>query len=341
MEKTWLLQLHKTKKTSNFKLFASIYRLSLPPENQVSLAENTDIISSKTQEYSKAQDYVALGKLRLASLVVFSAVLGYLIALPSISKFDWVSCLSLVFGGFLVTASSNAFNQIWERHLDIKMDRTKDRPVAAGRLSVKEAVIFATTVGVIGEVLLFMLNPLSGALGLLAMVMYVLLYTPLKTVSPIAVFVGAFPGSIPPMLGYIAVTGEFGWFPGVLFLTQFFWQFPHFWAIAWNIHDDYLKAGFQLLPSKEGRTKSNAFQIFIYSAALIPVGILPCIQLTPEMGALCSPYAAIILIPLGIMKMYPGMRLYQTLDTKYAKQLMFASFIYLPVAQLAYYFFKI
>ncbi|MCB9189607.1 MAG: protoheme IX farnesyltransferase [Flavobacteriales bacterium] len=305
------------------------------------MAENTEIISTQVTQYSKTQDFVALGKLRLASLVVFSAVLGYLIALPSLAHFDWVSFLALIFGGFLVTASSNAFNQIWERNLDIKMDRTKDRPVAAGRLSVKEAIIFSVLSGAIGEVLLFMLNPLSGALGLLAMVMYVLLYTPLKTISPVAVFVGAFPGSIPPMLGYIAVTGEFGWFPGVLFLTQFFWQFPHFWAIAWNIHDDYLKAGFQLLPSKSGRTKASAFQIFIYSAALIPIGVLPCIQLTPEMQPLCSPYAAIVLIPLGLMKMFPAMRLYQTLDKKYARQLMFGSFIYLPVAQLAYYFFKL
>lgn len=313
----------------------------MPPENQVSLAEKLEIISTEVKQYSKTQDFVALGKLRLASLVVFSAALGYLIALRSISFFDWVSFGALVIGGFLVTAASNAFNQVWERNLDVKMDRTKDRPVAAGRLSVTEALLFATLSGIIGEVMLFMLNPLSGALGLLAMVMYVLLYTPLKTVSPIAVFVGAFPGSIPPMLGYIAVTGEFGWFPGVLFLTQFFWQFPHFWAIAWNIHDDYLKAGFQMLPSRAGRTKGNAFQIFIYSAALIPVGILPCIQLTPEMEAMCSPYAAIVLIPLGVMKFIPAMRLYQTLDKKYAKKLMFASFIYLPVAQLAYLFFKL
>lgn len=311
------------------------------PENQVSLAENANIISTKATQYSKTQDFVALGKLRLASLVVFSAILGYLIALPSLSRFDWISFLALVFGGFLVTASSNAFNQIWERNLDVKMDRTKNRPVAAGRLSVREAVIFSILAGVIGEVFLFMLNPLSGALGLLAMAMYVLLYTPLKTVSPVAVFVGAFPGSIPPMLGYIAVTGEFGWFPGVLFLSQFFWQFPHFWAIAWNIHDDYLKAGFQLLPSRSGRSKANAFQIFIYSAALIPVGILPCIQLTPDMAPMCSQYAVLVLIPLGLMKTIPAMRLYQTLDKKYARQLMFASFIYLPVAQLAYYFFKL
>lgn len=291
-------------------------------------------------QQSKTQDFIALGKLRLASLVVLSAAIGYLIALPTIAAFDWVAFLALTIGGTLVTASSNAYNQIWERDLDAKMERTKSRPVAAGRLTVTEAMIFATLVGVIGEVLLFTLNPLSGILGLLALVMYVFLYTPLKRVSPIAVFVGAFPGSIPPMLGYIAVTGEFGWFPGVLFLSQFFWQFPHFWAIAWNIHDDYLKAGFQLLPSRAGRTKGSAFQIFIYSLALVPIGILPCIKLTPDMVPMCSVYAVIILIPLGIMKAIPAMRLYQTLDKKYAKQLMFASFIYLPVAQLAYYFFK-
>lgn len=308
--------------------------------NGIFLAEKTDIINSQVTQQSKVQDFVALGKLRLASLVVFSAALGYLIALSDLSKFDLVQFTALIIGGFLVTASSNAFNQVWEKNLDIKMDRTKERPVAAGRLSVGQGIWFAVLTGVIGEVLLFMLNPLSGALGLLALAMYVLLYTPLKAVSPIAVFVGAFPGSIPPMLGYIAVTGEFGLFPGILFLTQFFWQFPHFWAIAWNINDDYLKAGFQLLPSKAGRTKGSAFQIFFYSALLIPVGILPSIQFTPDMDPMCSIHAIWILIPLGIMKVIPAMRLYQTLDKKYAKQLMFASFIYLPVAQIAYYVFK-
>lgn len=291
--------------------------------------------------HSKIQDYIALGKLRLASLVVFSAALGYLIALKSFSEFVLIDFVALIIGGLSVTAASNAFNQVWERNLDIKMDRTKNRPVAAGRLTVREGLMFAFISGIVGEIMLFMLNPLSGTLGLLAMAMYVLLYTPLKTISPIAVFVGAFPGSIPPMLGYIAVSGEFGLIPGILFLTQFFWQFPHFWAIAWKINDDYIKAGFRLLPSTEGKNKSSAFQIFFYSFAMIPIGILPCVQLTPDSSPICSLYGLIVLVPLGIMLAIPALKLYRTMEDKYAKQLMFASFIYLPVAQLAYYFFKL
>lgn len=305
------------------------------------LTKDTDITNLEILEVSKVQDFIALGKFRLASLVVFSAALGYLIALESISAFNWVNFTLLIVGGFLVTGASNAFNQVWERNLDVKMDRTKNRPVAAKRLGITESLIFAAIIGIVGEICLFQLNVLSGILGFLAMFLYVMVYTPMKRISPVAVFIGAFPGSIPPMLGYIAVTGEFGWTPGILFLTQFFWQFPHFWAIAWKINDDYLKAGFKLLPSAKGRTKSSAYQIFIYSAAMIPVGILPCIQIFPDVPPMCNMYALPFLGALGFLFAIPGYKLYKTMEMKYAKQLMFASFIYLPVAQLAYYFFKL
>lgn len=305
------------------------------------LTKDTDITNQEILEISKVQDFIALGKFRLASLVVFSAALGYLIALENITAFNWVNFSLLIIGGFLVTGASNAFNQVWERNLDVKMDRTKDRPVAAKRLGITEALIFGTVIGVVGEICLFQLNVLSGILGFLAMFLYVMIYTPMKRISPIAVFIGAFPGSIPPMLGYIAVTGEFGLIPGILFLTQFFWQFPHFWAIAWKINDDYLKAGFKLLPSAKGRTKASAFQIFVYSAAMIPIGILPCIQILPDVPPLCNMYALPLLGGLGFLFAIPGYKLYMTMEMKYAKQLMFASFIYLPVAQLAYYFFKL
>jgi heme o synthase len=278
-----------------------------------------------------ARDYVALGKFRLASLVVFSAVIGYFIA-PGPYAFSEV--LFLISGGFLVTASSNAFNQVWERHLDIKMDRTKDRPVAAGRLSVLEGLIFAVITGLVGELCLFYLNPLSGLLGLLALLLYVLIYTPLKTISPIAVFVGAFPGSIPPLLGYVAATGSFGLEPGMLFLVQFFWQFPHFWSIAWKIHEDYIKAGFYLLPSRGGRNRMSAFHIFVYSAAMIPVGILPWVfEMTNDVSMIFA-------ILFGIALTIPAYKLYKTLEMKYAKQLMFYSFAYLPLIQLLYLFTK-
>jgi heme o synthase len=277
------------------------------------------------------KDYIALGKFRLASLVVFSAVIGYLIA-PG--PYSFYEIILLIGGGFLVTASSNSFNQVWERDLDIKMIRTKDRPVAAGRLTVWQGILFGIATGAVGEICLFALNPLSGILGLMALVMYVLIYTPLKTISPIAVFVGAFPGSIPPLLGYVASTGKFGLEPGMLFLVQFFWQFPHFWSIAWKIHDDYTKAGFYLLPSRSGRTKSSAFSIFIYSAGMIPVGILPWLY------DMTNDISMIIALALGTFLTIPAYKLYKTLDMKYAKQLMFYSFAYLPLIQLLYLFTK-
>ncbi len=305
------------------------------------LTKDTDITNQEILQVSKVQDFIALGKFRLASLVVFSAALGYLIALESISHFNWIQFSLLIIGGFLVTGASNAFNQVWERKLDAKMERTKNRPLAAERLTITEAIVFAVLIGVLGEICLFQLNFLSGVLGFLAMFLYVMVYTPLKTISPVAVFIGAFPGSIPPMLGYIAVTGQFGLIPGILFLTQFFWQFPHFWAIAWKIHDDYLKAGFKLLPSAKGKTKASAFQIFVYSVAMIPIGILPSIQILPDVPPICNVYAMPILAALGLLFAIPGYYLYKTLEMKYAKQLMFASFIYLPVAQLIYYFFKL
>ena len=302
--------------------------------------KNSEIVTTLPKSLGM-RDYIALGKLRLASLVVFSAVLGYFIGLNSVSNLNWLHLTLLVLGGFLVTASSNAFNQIWEKDLDAKMDRTKDRPIAAQRLTVLDGFIFAIATGVIGEVCLFLINPLSGWLGLLALVMYVLLYTPMKQINPVAVLIGAFPGSIPPLLGYVAVTGDFGWAPGILFLTQFFWQFPHFWAIAWNINEDYEKASFFMLPTREGRTKDNAFIIFIFTAVTIPIGILPCLQLTPDTQPICNLWAMMPLAMLGVYFTLPAMKLYQTLDKKYAKKLMFASFVYLPLAQICYLIFKL
>jgi protoheme IX farnesyltransferase len=302
------------------------------------LSKQNDIAAVTVPNPSKTKDFIALGKLRLASLVVFSAVIGYLIAAQE-GLFVWLDLIYVILGGLLVTASSNALNQVWERDLDIKMKRTQNRPIAAGRMSVSEGVIFAVATGAIGELFLFLLNPLSGILGLLALMLYVLIYTPLKQISPIAVFVGAFPGSIPPMLGYIAVTGKFDWIAGILFLTQFFWQFPHFWAIAWRINDDYELAGFKMLPTRAGKTKSNAFQIFTYTALMIPIGLLPCIDILNNGVVLCNAYAAIILVPLGIYFTIPAYKLYTTMDDIYAKKLMFASFFYLPIAQLTYLFF--
>lgn len=275
----------------------------------------------------KVSAFIALMKLRLAWLVVFSAILGYMLAPGDIILMD---VLFLSIGGFLVTGSSNSFNQIWERDLDKKMDRTQNRPMPQGKVSVVEALIFSSIIGIIGVFSLWQLNPLSAILGMLALVSYVLVYTPLKTITPLAVFVGAFPGSVPPMLGYLAATGEFGLEPGILFLTQFFWQFPHFWSIAWNLHDDYKKAGFWMLPSLGGRDKKSAYQILLYTSALIPVGMLPWVI---DMTGIVS---AIVAVVFGVLMCIPAIRLYKTLNTKYAKQLMFGSFLYLPLILIVY-----
>jgi len=198
----------------------------------------------------KIADYAAFFKMRLTSLVVFSAIFGYLIAAESV---DWMSLIFLVLGGVLITGASNGFNQIIEKDLDKLMSRTNKRPLVTGRMSVIEAYWVASTAAFLGiTILWFMLNPLSGVLGALALFLYVAVYTPLKQITPWAVFAGAFPGAIPPMLGYVAYSNSFGLEAGLLFALQFMWQFPHFWAIAWKADKDYAKAGFRLLPSKGG-----------------------------------------------------------------------------------------
>jgi len=206
----------------------------------------------------KSGIYAEFFKLRLSMLVVFSAVLGFFIAAGS--DFSWSLLLFLVVGGFLVTGSSNGFNQIIEKDLDILMERTKGRPLPTGRMNALEGYIVASISGAAGiAILWYGLNPLSGILGALALFIYVMLYTPMKRISPFAVFVGAFPGAIPPMLGWVAFNGSFGLEAGILFAIQFIWQFPHFWAIAWKADEDYSRAGFKLLPSAGGKKSNVSF----------------------------------------------------------------------------------
>lgn len=279
---------------------------------------------------SKVLDYAQLTKFRLASLVVFSALTGYFFALD-LGQINWIQISILIVGGFMVTGSSNAFNQIIERDLDKLMNRTSDRPLPDGRLEINEAFWIASFLGVAGVALLWIgLNPLSGILGLLALFLYVAVYTPLKRVGPIAVFVGAFPGAIPPMLGYVAATNEFGLIPGVLFATQFIWQFPHFWAIAWKADSDYSKAGFKLLPSSTGKSKMTSFYILVYSLFLIPISLFPILFTSMNSFVLVS--IAIV----GAAFAFFAVRLYQQGTDKAALNLMLASFVYLPIVQLLY-----
>lgn len=281
----------------------------------------------------KLTDYAVFFKLRLTFLVVVSAVLGYLIAADSVV---WMEMLYLVVGGFLVTGSSNGFNQIWEKHLDAKMDRTKLRPLVTGNMLKPEALFVAVLSGALGISLIWIgLNALSGVLALLSLFIYVFIYTPLKQHSPWAVFVGAFPGAIPPMLGWVAATGHFGLEPGLLFAIQFIWQFPHFWAIAWKVNDDYAKAGFHLLPSKNGKDLSSAFLILIYSFFLLLVSLLPVFF------GLVGIFAGAVFIISGVLMIIPAIRLFKNRSDKAATKLMFASFIYIPLMLIAWYLDKL
>lgn len=297
----------------------------------MSLTAEKEAIQTTTIS-SKIGDYAAFIKLRLASLVVFSAVLGYMLAVPAV---DWSILTILCVGGFLVTGSSNGFNQIIERDLDKLMDRTKDRPIAAGRMSITEGFVVASLSGIVGVWMLFYLNTLTGVLGVLALFSYVAIYTPLKRITPWAVFVGAFPGAIPPMLGWVAATGTFGLEPGILFALQFMWQFPHFWAIAWKINDDYLKAGFRLLPSPNGRDSLSAFLILVYTLFMIATSFLPI------MFGMAGSVAAVFIAIAGVIMLVPAVKLYRTNEMKSATKLMFASFVYIPIVLIALYFDKI
>jgi heme o synthase len=209
------------------------------------------------------------------------------------------------------------------------MSRTQNRPLPQERLSVNEAAVFATLLGITGIfILTYYMNVKSGVLGALALVLYALVYTPLKTKTPFAVFVGAFPGAIPPMLGWVAATNQFDIGAVVVFATQFIWQFPHFWAIAWRLDEDYKKAGFKMLPSNN-RDKASAFQILVYTIMLLPV------SLTPIMFGISGKWSAIVITICGIVFLYQGIKLYKTLSLKAASELMFGSFLYLPIVQLA------
>ncbi|MEO5585455.1 MAG: heme o synthase, partial [Flavobacteriales bacterium] len=239
--------------------------------------ETRETYSARIAVVAKVMDLAALFKLRLASLVVVSAVLGYGMGVP-VGGFSVLNALLLTLGGLLVTGASNALNQVIEVEQDSLMSRTSERPLVRHSMSMTEATIIALLAGAIGTFILWnTFGPLTGILGLLSLFMYVALYTPMKRLSSWAVFVGAFPGAFPPMLGYVAATGHFGLGPGLLFAMQFMWQFPHFWSIAWVLNDDYAKAGYHLLPSRGGRDRYSGFLIALYTFFALLTGLLPWI----------------------------------------------------------------
>jgi protoheme IX farnesyltransferase len=290
------------------------------------MQEKTIQLSRPYSFSARIQDYSQLTKLRLSSLVVFSAAMGYLIATGA--DFSWTALLLLCVGGFLVTGSSNAFNQVIERDTDKLMDRTKDRPLPAGRMSVIEATMAVTLMGIVGVFILWKgLNPLCGILSLFSVLLYTALYTPSKKITPFSVLIGAFPGAFPPLLGWVAAKNEIGLEALILYAVQFIWQFPHFWAIAWVLHDDYLKGGFKMLPF-HGRTKHTAFQTLVYTICLIPMALIP------QFFGFTHIIATILMVIAGAFFTMKAVKLYSNCEMESARKLMFASFIYLPVVQM-------
>lgn len=296
---------------------------------KVKSLNSTTEIEIQTNTFSlKSRAVLDLTKARLNLSVVYSAIAGYLLGAPQI---DWLAVLFLSLGGFLVVGAANGFNQVIEKDRDALMDRTKNRPLPSGRLNVLEATLASSAMAIIGLAFLYLINPLTVGFGAFALFIYVLVYTPLKAKGPLAVFVGAFPGAIPALLGWVAATNDFDIEPGTLFAIQFLWQFSHFWAIAWIVDDDYKKANYILLPSGERDSKS-ALQILLYTFFIIPVSMLPAFGLTGALSV--SALGAAIIFIMGLVFLYFAWKLYVSREIKDARKLMLFSIIYLPVLQL-------
>jgi len=277
----------------------------------------------------KAKAYYELLKFRLSALVAFSGVFGFILGTGKI--INWYDLFLFAISGFCITGAANIVNQIKEKDLDKLMKRTESRPLPTNRLSINEALIFCSILFIISISILFIhFNYKSGLVAILSFVLYGFVYTPLKRVGPIAVFVGAFHGAFPPMIGWLAATNQFGWEPGVLFAIQFFWQFPHFWAIAWVLDEDYKKANFKLLPAKGGKDFDTAVQIMIYTLFLLPLSWIPY---ELKMTGINS---AIITMMCGILFLAQTFHLMRKCSDKAALQMMFGSFLYLPIIQISF-----
>ena len=276
------------------------------------------------------KDFKEITKVRLAVSVVFSSIAGYFLGVESI---NWINLLVLCIGGYCMVGASNAFNQVIERDLDLLMTRTKNRPIPSGRMSVNTALTIAVILTLIGLSLLYYLNPKTAMFGAISIFLYTSVYTPLKTKTPLAVFVGAIPGAIPFMLGWVAATGEFGIEPGTLFMIQFFWQFPHFWAIGWFLFDDYEKGGFFMLPTGK-KDKATATQVIIYTIWTIACSMIPVFGKTG--GLEISIVSAILVFVLGLYMLKHAILLYKLKTAESAKKLMLVSVMYISALQIIY-----
>ena len=308
-------------------------------ENEGEAMQENKTISNSTSFTltSKVKDYFQLIKFTLSFMVVFSTVVSYLLA-PNV-RFDLLQVLLLFAGGMLITGSANAINQVLEKNTDALMKRTAKRPVASGRMSVTEATVFAVIAGALGVFIMwYWFNMESALIGLLSLFLYGFIYTPLKTKNSIAVLVGAFPGALPCLIGWVAgfYDTPIVWTGGlILFGIQFLWQFPHFWAIAWVAHKDYTAAGFKLLPSDKGPTKFTALQTIMYSAMMIPVGVLPYYF---NMSGIVSMW---IVLACNLAMLLLSIRLYIKMDVGSARRVMFGSYFYLMIVLLSLYANKI
>ncbi|MDA0719878.1 MAG: heme o synthase [Bacteroidetes bacterium] len=269
-------------------------------------------------------------KFRLSISVLFSSVAGYFLGAESIGL-DFLALL--VIGGYCMVGASNVFNQIIERDLDALMERTKSRPLPAGHMTVNQAMALGLILTLIGLVSLYWINPKTAMFGAISIFLYVSVYTPLKTKTPLSVFVGALPGAIPFMLGWVAATGSFGIEPGTLFMIQFFWQFPHFWAIGWFLDEDYKKAGFQMLPTGK-RDKGTAVQIVLYSIWTALTALIPVAHKTGSLQI--SLYSGFVVALLGLWLIWAAWRLYKQRTTAAAKKLMLVSVAYLTLIQIIF-----
>ena len=285
-------------------------------------------IQSTVSLKDKVIGYLQLLKFRLSFIVTFSGVMSYILAIQS--EVNYPSIILFAIGGFLVTGSANIINQIIEKKYDRLMKRTENRPLPTGVLSNFEAIVFCVLLGVVGLFIHFNINFLTGCLSLLSLILYGFVYTPLKRVGPIAVFVGAIPGALPTLIGWSAATGDVNYMGWILFGIQFLWQFPHFWAIAWVAHDDYTNAGFKLLPSNGARDLNTAFNIMIYTLFLLPASMLPFFfEATGKVSA-------VIVTIAGLLFLSQTFLLMKKCDKKAAMQMMFGSFLYLPIVQIAF-----
>lgn len=275
-------------------------------------------------------DFKEITKARLAISVVFSSIAGYFLGAYEI---QWFQVFLLAFGGYCMVGASNAYNQVIEKDLDALMKRTKNRPIPAGRMTVNFAMTIAVVLTLLGILSLYLLNPKTAMFGAISIFLYTSVYTPLKTITPLAVFVGAIPGAIPFMLGWVAATDDFGIEPGTLFMIQFFWQFPHFWALGWMLDDDYRSGGFKMLPTGK-KDAATVLQIIMYTIWMMAVSVIPVFGITGRLQL--SVVAAVIIFLMGAVMLGFAFQLYRKKDNVSARKLMLASVSYITLMQIVY-----